>query len=278
MSPATRRGYKASLLRWDPYVGKLGVRSIVKLHIQRFVADRLAAGTGTPAVRQDLAFLSSLLTYAMGLPGGPDVNVVRHYPKAHLAPPEERDRVLSVAEQKALLAAVKADENPTHLLIVRLALETGMRMGEILKLRKFDVDLDRHHILLPKARTKGRKARLVPVTTDLCAALSAHWKQEKKQSDFALPNPKTGRPFYDVAPWFQNAVRKAGLDDVHFHDLRHTFVTGWLANGGRERVLQEVLGHRSERMTKRYTHVDGRLAQEELRRVVCGKSRAEGDN
>jgi integrase/recombinase XerD len=260
MAPATRRGYQASYLRWLSILGsKTDLQAISREHIARFVADRLKAGAGTPAIRQDLAFLSSLLSHSQLLPGGPERNVVRDYPRKHLAPPATRERFLSLPEITTLLSHLKG----IHKVIVLAALQTGMRKSEVLPLKRAEVRLDRRVILLSAARTKTRTGRAVPISPALHEALS----ELPHTSEFFFPNPATGLPYYDPQPWFPKACALAGLDDFRFHDLRHTFASLWVQRGGALRTLQDILGHKSAQTTRRYAHLDGQHVFREFDRV-----------
>ena len=261
MADTTRRGYLASYCRWlDHLGGRRGLREITPDDISSFVAKRTGAGTGSPAIRQDIAFLSSLLTYSQLLPGGPERNVARDYPTRSLAPPASRERFLSRAEAKTLLAALK--EGPQRS-IVELVLETGMRRSEVLPLRKQEVRLDEGVIYLAPERTKTRKGRYIPLSNrarDILRSL-------KPKGEWVFANSKTGKPFYDPQPWFPKAVNDAALGDFHFHDLRHTFASWFLQRRGKITTLQEILGHRSIQTTRRYSHLDPNHVRDEFLRV-----------
>jgi integrase len=213
---------------------------------------------GTPAIRQDLAFLSSLLSHAQLLPGGPQRNVAKDYPRRHLAPPKERERFLTPAEADRLLSKLSG----VRRMIVLCALETGMRRSEVLNLRRSEVDLRAKAIYLPKGRTKSGRARAIPISRKLLPVLEG-----QQTSEWVFPNPATGRPFYDPQPWFPIACAQAGLDDLHFHDLRHTFASWWVQRRGSLRALQEILGHSSAQMTKRYSHLMQDHITEEFEKV-----------
>lgn len=195
----------------------------------------------------------------MMLPGGPDLNIVRHYPKAHLAPAEERTRFLTRAEAETLLSKLTG----VHRDIVLCALETGMRLNEVLRLMWDEVDLHARLITLRPKRTKTRKGRSIPISPRLEEAL----RKIPERSVWVFPNPRYGRPFYDCAPWFSTACAQSGITDFHFHDLRHTFASWWIQRGGSMRGLQEILGHSGTQMTKRYSHLRPDHLSAEFNRV-----------
>jgi len=65
----------------------------------------------------------------------------------------------------------------------------------------------------------------------------------------------SGGHIVDVRTGFQNACKRAGLTDLHFHDLRHTFASQFVMAGGDLYILKEILGHKSINMTQRYAHL-----------------------
>jgi integrase len=140
---------------------------------------------------------------------------------------------------------------------VIVALNTGLRRGELLGLTWERVDLSRGVIRLEL--TKSGRRREVPMNDDSYRAL------------VGLGPKAGGRVFKTryIQTAYNNAVAAAKLDDVNFHTLRHTFASWAVMRGVTLKELQELLGHASLAMTMRYAH----LAPEHLRTAV---SRLEG--
>jgi integrase len=167
----------------------------------------------------------------------------------------KRLRFLSDEEISNLLAACSQHLKP----IVSCAILTGMRRGEILSL-KWD-HVRGGFIYLEK--TKTNEARQIPVSDALEAILKDIRRKEHLRSEYVF----TFRQDWirdNVKKSFAAAVKKAGLVDLHFHDLRHTFASQVLLNGGTLHDLRELLGHKSMTMTLRYSH----LTQESKRKAV----------
>jgi integrase len=132
--------------------------------------------------------------------------------------------------------------------IVLIALNTGMRKGEILHLRWHDVDFDNHFLFLKQ--TKSNRPRKVPMSRFVADVLGAI----KRSGEFVFVNPKTGKPLSDLQTPFKAACHKAGISDLRFHDLRHTAAT-YMVIGGIDLVtVKEILGHATIQMTMRYAH------------------------
>lgn len=164
-----------------------------------------------------------------------------------------RLRVLTEAEQKALIGKLDTNVIP----IAMAALHTGCRLGELLRLRWTDVNGDMLHVRPENAKSK--RARDVPLDGTMMALLDTL----PRASPFVFPG-RGGRRRVTVAKQFVAAVRAAGLQDVCFHSLRHTFCSRLASQGAMERDLCELLGWTSSRMAARYTH----LSRPHLRALV----------
>lgn len=155
-----------------------------------------------------------------------------------------RLRWLEPDEEARLLDACAKSLNRSLLSIVTVAMETGLRKGELLGLTWDRVDMSRGVLRLEV--TKSGKRREVPMRQVVYDALAAH------------PDPHTGCvwPVGNFRTSFQNAVEAARLDSpLHFHDLRHHFASWYIMRGGSITSLQQILGHASLTMTMKYTHL-----------------------
>jgi integrase len=141
--------------------------------------------------------------------------------------------------------------------VVTVALETGLRKGELLGLTWDRVDLSRGVIRLEI--TKSGRRREVPMRQVVYNVLSN------------LPGQTKGRvwPSGDIRSAFETAVEVAKIDDFTFHDTRHHFASWFVMRGGSLQALKEILGHSSLAMTMRYAH----LAPEHLRSEVTKTER-----
>ncbi len=131
------------------------------------------------------------------------------------------------------------------------ALNTGMRKAEILNLKWNQVDLIARRIKVEK--TKSGKVRFLPVNDVLFIALS-RLKIMSRKNPFVFFNPDTGKPFLDMKTGFKGACKRAGISNLRFHDLRHTFASRLVAKGVDIETLKELLGHHSITLTQRYIH------------------------
>jgi integrase len=167
-----------------------------------------------------------------------------------LMEPKGRLRYLEVEEAGRLLKEATKSENPHLYPILLTALETGMRRGEIMKLRRPYLDMKTGKIYIPDS--KIGKPRHAPVSARLIHTLSKI--PQHPDSDFFFAG-KGGKPFHDVRTSFENACRRAGIKDFHFHDLRHTFVTHMIDAGIDLYIIGKIVGHTNATMTERYGHL-----------------------
>ena len=140
--------------------------------------------------------------------------------------------------------------------IVVTALNTGMRRSELLNLRWPDVDLKNRKITVINA--KNNESRVIPINQTLYQELFALYKKVKAEYVFSGRN---GRPFKDIKKGFYSALKKAGIKDFRFHDLRHTFGSHLVMQGVDLRTVQQVMGHKDIKMTMRYAHLSPEYVQ-----------------
>ena len=158
-----------------------------------------------------------------------------------------RTRYLSLEECQRLIASCIA---PHIRALVGVALHSGMRLGEILNLRWYDLDFASGFILVRDS--KNGESRHVPMDATLSALFRAY--PHRLGTDLVFSSSRGGR-IVDVRTGFQNACKRAELTDLHFHDLRHTFASQFVMAGGDLYILKEILGHKSPAMAARYAHV-----------------------
>ncbi len=134
--------------------------------------------------------------------------------------------------------------------IVTVALHTGMRLSEILKLKWTQVDLKHGFILLDI--TKNGERREIPIDNTLTIMFNNMLKGFESKFVFA---GKDGDPYKSVKRSFSTALKKSGIHDFRFHDLRHTFASHLVMAGVDLTSVKELLGHKSLAMTTRYAHL-----------------------
>lgn len=140
-----------------------------------------------------------------------------------------------------------------------IAINTGMRKGEILSL-KWD-QIQGEFIYLEK--TKTDKARQIPINDDLAECFKSIRKRQPVGTKYIFCD-QNGH-ISDIKTAFNAAVKRAGISDFRPHDLRHTFASHYVMRGGSLRALQKILGHADIKMTMRYAHLSKEFAREEIK-------------
>lgn len=242
------------------FAGKT-LKEIKKSDVEKFKKARLESETRyerkrSPAtVNRELAVLSAVLTLAV------DDELIPSNPCRRVKPlrmDNQRNRYLSHDEEKSLLTALDGQEWLKNL--VAFAILTGMRRGELFKLRWFDVDFSRGVIHVRD--TKTGKDRDVPMSLEAREIM----ERQPKTGGHVFPSPKTGGQLVDIKNPFGQACDAAGIKDLRFHDLRHTAATRMADAGINVIAIAEILGHGDIRTTKRYSH-----AMEEAKREAVEK-------
>lgn len=230
------------------------IRDIRRPDVQRYMTER-GAKVKPASVRKEVNVLKHMLGLAVEwelIPWSPADKV--KLPK----PPAGRVRYAQPTELRALIEACPEWLRP----VAALAVSTGMRRSEILKLRWLDVDLAHNRILLPQ--TKNGEGRIVYLNRGASATLRAlPFGPETKATDKLFPDLSPPQ----VSMAFQRACRESGLLDFHFHDLRHT-AASWLRMQGADiHTVALLLGHKDLRMAARYQHLSPAFLSEAVGRL-----------
>jgi site-specific recombinase XerD len=168
--------------------------------------------------------------------------------------------VLDDDEQDALVDVfnTRYDSGVKNRCMVRLMLETGLRVSEVCKLRRADVDLESCRLRVRDG--KGEKDRQLWFPEDLADELG-EWLERRTETDegwlFPTRNGTETTP-RSIRRTVKRYAEKAGIDwheDVSPHTLRHTFATNLLRRTGNIRLVQKALGHADLSTTMIYTHI-----------------------
>lgn len=244
---------KSPLAAIDKRFGKMRLISITPRDVSLFRDERLAAVASGSTVIKDLNLIRSLIDHAIlemsiHLPANP----ARFCKNPKAAPC--RTRVLAQDEEQSLFAAYEHPMLPT---ITTLAIETAMRLGELLNMRWCDVDFKTRTLNIP--RTKTDTPRVIPLSGKAVQTLQG------------LTRKIGGDRIFDC--WlradsfektFRRAVLKAGLADFRFHDLRHTATSRLAQKLTNVIELAAITGHSSLAMLQRYYHVSPQVLAAKL--------------
>ncbi len=178
--------------------------------------------------------------------------------------PEAAPRVqfLNDDEKQRLYQAIRG--NRQLLGIVSIALTTGWRKGQILSVKKSD--LDAKHKAVQIIKSKKSPARKVPVSNYTFAVFESLANEAK--TEYLFFNEKTGKQLGDFNKAWKTALTQAGINNFRFHDLRHTVATDLYDMGAGEFLVQTALGHANIKTTRDYVHVKNKSLRDQLENLT----------
>jgi len=234
-----------------PFFGHYPVNEIPSLAIAMYQAQKQREGLANKTINNHLTMLSKCLKTAqewLDFEKVPRISflIVPPQPFDFLSPQEVQQFCTSIDEAFWLEA-------------VRVALNTGLRRGELIALRFEDIDLNRAAITVRRSLVRGklgmpksRKERLVPLNKEMAALFSRIWQP----SGFVFG--KTPEEHYSEAQFARQIVslcEKADMRRFGWHTLRHTFTTNAGEHSATPRAVQAILGHQTLKTTMRYMHI-----------------------
>lgn len=258
------RSWKHQLVVLKPLVerfGKMRIRSITHADIEKYKCQRMQTKTrrgndrNVASVNRELSLLRAILNFAKRQgwisrnPFGMGESVISY------ADETRRERILTREEEARLLAACVEPRAHLRPLLV-CALDTGMRRGEIIKLRWSDVDLMGGIIRVRKTTTKTWEARSIGMTARLQDELRRIWKHAPPDPDglvFGIKN--------NFKRSFGTACRLAAVEDFRLHDCRHTATTRMIQAGMAPMEVMKITGHKQIDTFLRYMNTDDQTAR-----------------
>jgi site-specific recombinase XerD len=169
--------------------------------------------------------------------------------------PKQDKRLPSILSKDEIIKVLSMEKNPKHRLLLMLVYSSGLRVSEVVALKKEHIDLSRR--ILYVVQGKGRKDRMT-LLSDKAAQFLEEYYNFFGIEKLLFPGQPPSRPLSirSAQHIFEKAVRRAGITKkITIHGLRHTFATHLLESGTDIRYIQSLLGHANIRTTERYTHV-----------------------
>ena len=199
-------------------------------------------------VNRHLALLSGVFNKAIAWGKTKASNPVKEVKK--FKENNERVRFLTEEEEKNL----KAEFSEEYWTLVEVALHTGMRRGEQLNLRWKDVNFHTRTITIPRSKSgELRHVRMNDRVLEILRSLPSRLKSEWVFPSETGESPLNANNFINRV--FNPAMKEANVSDFRWHDLRHTFASRLTMAGVDLRTLQELMGHKTIKMTLRYSHL-----------------------
>jgi integrase len=254
LKPRTTQGYREILARHIlPVLGNLTVAEIAREHVERL---HLSMAKTPRTANQAHAIVRALSAFAVqhGLKTSNPAQGIKPYRE------NQRERFLSEAEIGAAADAItRAESNgisPFAAAGLRLALFTGARSGEITSIQWDHIDWERRLIRLPDSKTNE------PRTIHLSDAAIEVLRSTPHVGPYVVAGRKYGEPYKSLSRAWHIARQYADLDDVHLHDLRHSYASLAAGQGLSLYTIGKLLGHKKPTTTHRYAHLSRDVVQE----------------
>lgn len=260
VKPTTLRNYRCSVeTKLIPAFGEMRLRDITPTDLERFRATLTVSPRTKNKLLVELYGIFRRAQKVYGLPANPAAQVERLR--------ERRSVDIDVFSPEEVWALVRAAASEQDAAIFLTAAFTGLRKGELIALRWRDIDFTRSAIRVRASYALGHltspksgKLRAVPLAPDVAAALARLADRGHMTADDDLVFVGDHGGYLDGSALrrrYVKALERAGLRQLRFHDLRHTFGTRVIAKADIVRV-QEWMGHADIQTTRRYLHFQPR--------------------
>ncbi len=261
------RGYqsgKKALLSYFDRVPweELSQRGPAVRNIRNYIKHRQTTGVKPASINREIGILSAAANVAIK----EGMRIHNHATGQRLSVPKTQYYWLTDDEAKALKTTAKpkagCNTSPHLHDFLVIALGTGMRMSEILRLTRNDISRKHNVIRLPTS--KSAEPHEIPMTASVGEAINCRLQHaERHNSRYLFCNPKTGKPLTSVINQLKNACKRAGIPvankklgttGFNVHGTRHTVATKLIQKGVPLEAVQDLLNHSDIRTTQRYAH------------------------
>lgn len=266
-SPSAHMGDQRIIRIFRDFCGEISLEEISPVMIERYIASSLPTGRKATTINRELQVIRTIFNYfirkqyiafnpvvAVGLL--PEAEVISDYLSF-----EEADRLLTYANNK-----YETKDRWVYRFYL-LALNTGLRWGEIAALQWDRVDFTHHRITVSRnychltkqirETTKSRKIRYVGINSSLLPELRTQFMEKAKHPENLVfsKNAKVIDLSNFKRDHFHKDLAEVGIRQIRFHDFRHTFASHFMMRGGSLYDLQKLMGHSNITVTERYAHL-----------------------
>ena len=210
---------------------------------EKYMRGRLIKVKGS-TVNRELNIIRHAYNTAINIWAYPILNPISALKKAQEAP--SRTRRLHKNEEGLILTLANQKDSCVVSDIIQFALETGMRRSEIMKIKSSNINLQQQTLSI--LESKNGHSRVIPLSNKACSIIKRY--KRTNRDEVLFPITIKGFEYH-----WQSICKKASLDDLHFHDLRHEAISRFFEKGLSVPEVALISGHRDYRMLFRYTHM-----------------------
>ena len=244
--PRSMKPYLANIKAFEKFFGDRPLKEITPGLVNDFRKRLKSEGAAVNTINHKIAVLKRMFSIAWKEWEWFDRNPIAQVSMEPGA--NKRDRWLTEQEEDSILSHSEAWMKE----IVTFALNMGMRLGEVINLTWDNVDFLRRTVMV--TQSKNNEPRTIPMNATVFEMLKEKSKVRSISCDKVFQTDN--KPFKDhqIQYAFNKACERAGISDIHFHDLRHTFATRLVQDDKDLYKIQRLLGHKLPSMTQRYAH------------------------
>lgn len=237
--------YDTALEKAKSAWGNIILSHITPRHLDTLLSDMVRSGLKIPTVNKNYRHIKAALKKAQKW----------GYIQKNLSWPDmlEEEKYLRYLMPDQLISVIKEIEDPKYVDCVLFAAYSGLRSGEIVRLQWSDIDNPKDFLRISPKQKNHREDR-IPINSNMRSIID-RCRIREGDKVFRFQTRQT------LSKKFKAAVRAAGLEDVRFHDLRHTFGSHLALSGQGDATIQKLMRHKSRASTEVYT----RLAPDHLR-------------
>ena len=266
------------------HLGQKMVAEIGDKAVKDYQIARLQEKAAPKSVNEEVGFLLRI----MGSSGEVLRAQLRRQKLLKLKVSQQPGKAFSVAEKDRMLAAAAASRSPLILPALALALNAGMRDGEIRHLTWGQVDMDKAVLTVGKSKTAAGEGRTIPLNSEVVSALEKHaqWYtkrfKELRPEWYLFPfgrgtrmNP--ARPVTTLKTAWATVRTNADVAG-RWHDARHTLITELAESGAGDQTIMDIAGHVSRQMLARYSHIRMEAKRDALQDVIERREKVRAKN
>jgi integrase len=255
----------------------LGEKMLVEIGdkaVRAYQMARLEEKAGPKSINEEVGFLLRI----MGERGDLLRSELRRQKILKLKVSTQPGKAFSVAQKDAMISAAEQSRSPLILPALTLALNAGMRDGEIKRTRWSQIDFAKAILTVGKSKTAAGVGRTIPLNDEILEALLKHAKWyvskfgELKPESYVFPFGRRGgmdpgRPITTLKTSWKT-VRKKAMVTGRWHDARHTLITELAEGGAGDQTIMDIAGHVSRQMLARYSHIRTEAKRNALEEVL----------
>jgi site-specific recombinase XerD len=256
--------YTRDILEFVRFINRTSVNKFTKNHIRGFLCFLVKKNNQPITRRRKLTSLKNFFGFLE------NEDLIKNSPVKNIAMPKVKEKepsYLTEQELRRLIKTVKADKSKhqkRNELIIRILIETGIRISELVNLNIGDIDTEAKTIIVKR---KGGQKQSIPINTELAREIKKIAGKREISEPVFLSSFKKRITQRRVGMLVQRYLKLAGIIKPHIsvHSLRHSFCSRLLEKGVNLKTIQILAGHKNISTTERYLHIAKSRLRKEVR-------------